>query len=197
MKNRMVIISNFNKRAFMFFLILIISMSFYSQTNAQGRRGHSEKRYEPRIGYYSHNYERVDIGTRRYFYRNGSFYRRTRRGFNVIAAPIGARIRVLPYGFVTFRIGSLDYFYYNGVYYNFLPDQNVYVVVQKPANADNNSNLKLDQVKLYNGSVLYGVFQGATDSTITLRVGNQNQDINISNIISINFAPFISDSTQQ
>ncbi len=197
MKSRIIKIFQYNKMAFILTVTLFISLSLFSQSHAQGRRNHPERMYQPRVDHRSQNYVRVDVGSKRYFYRNGSFYRRTRWGFNVIAAPIGARIRVLPYGFVTYRFGGLDYFYYNGIYYNYLPDQNVYVVVQKPANTDNNSNLKLDQVKLYNGSVMYGIFQGATDSTITLRVGNQDQDINISNIISINFAPSISDSTQQ
>ena len=86
---------------------------------------------------------------------------------------------------------------YNGIYYNYLPGEGIYVVVQKPPNVDNPENLKLDRIKLYDGSVLNGVFQGATDSTITLRMNDEDRVINIGDIISIKFAPTISDSNEQ
>lgn len=180
-----------------FFLVAILL--FISEDNAQVRRRRVEVRkvalpvmFVPNL----HNYTSVVVGSKRYFFEGGTFFVRSRGGFKVVSAPIGARIRVLPVGFTILRIGGLDYYYYNGVYYNFLPDQNVYVVVEKPAVVNKVTNLKLDQVKLYNGSVINGIFQGATDSTITIRVGNHNQDINITDIISIYFAPTISDSTK-
>jgi hypothetical protein len=143
------------------------------------------------------NYARVSVAGRNYFYRDGGFYRRDRLGYHTIVAPFGARVGFLPAGYVMFNIGPLAYYYYNGIYYNYLPDQNVYVVVQKPANVDNPANLKQDQIKLYDGSILNGVFQGATDSTVTLRMNDQDRVINIGDIISIKFAPSISDGTEQ
>jgi hypothetical protein len=190
---------NYKNLALVFILALIVSVTFLTQANAQGRREHTERRGPApgRVMSLPRNSMIVTVGPQRYFYHEGAFYARTRGGFSVIAAPIGARISVLPVGFVSLRFGALDYYYFNGVYYNYLPDQQVYVVVQKPAGADNVSNLKLDNVLLYNGSTLQGIFQGATDSTITLRVGDQDREINISDIISINFAPQINDNSQQ
>jgi hypothetical protein len=46
------------------------------------------------------------------------------------------------------------------------------------------------------GTTVEGVFQSATDSTVTLKVGDQNRDINISDIISINFAPTINEKSE-
>jgi hypothetical protein len=143
------------------------------------------------------NYAKGSVAGRNYFYRGGAFYRRDRSGYHVIVAPFGARVAFLPPGYRMFRFGALDYYYFNGIYYNYLPDQNVYVVVQKPANVNNAETLKLDQIKLYDGSILNGVFQGATDSTVTLLVNDENRVLNIGDIISIQFAPTISDSTEQ
>jgi hypothetical protein len=143
------------------------------------------------------NYARVQVPGRNYFYRDGSFYRRDRLGYHIIAAPIGARVGFLPFGYLMFRFGALDYYYYNGIYYNYLPGENCYVVVQKPADVNNPENLKLDQIKLYDGSILNGIFQGATDSTVTLRMNDQDRVVNIGDIISIQFAPTISDNTEQ
>ena len=186
---------NYNSKAAIFILSLFISFIFIANADAQARRIRVE-RVNPapvRVVHGPHNYTTVVVGSRKYFYDGGSFYTRTRAGYNVIPAPIGARIRILPVGCINMRIGAMDYYYYNGVYYNFLPDQNEYVVVEKPAGADNVQDLKLDQVKMYDGSTLLGVFQGATDSTISLKIGDQVRDINISDIISIEFAPSIDD----
>ena len=110
--------------------------------------------------------------------------------------PIGTRIRVLPVGFSSFWIGGLEYYYYGGIYYRFFPADGVYVVVEKPAGEDKASSLKFDQLIMYDGSTMEGVFEGATDSTVTLLIGNKNKIINIGDIVTINFAPSIQkDST--
>ena len=162
-----------NKVTFIFFLILITVLVFSTDANAQ-RRG-----YGRGGGFY---YGGHSVGV-----RHGYFY----------APPIGTRIRVLPLGYVSFWMDGLEYFYYDGLYYRYFPDDGVYVVVEKPKGAEKASNLKFDQVKMYDGSVLEGVFAGATDSTITLKIGDKDHDINISDIISINFAPTIQSNTKQ
>jgi len=197
MDNKMLKFLKYKNFTLIFILALISSFVFFTKTFAQERREHSERRehiermeHPPvRVTHQPQNYVGVVVGSRRYFYNGGSFYVRARGGYNVVAAPIGARIRVLPAGFVSLRIGDLDYYYFNGIYYTYLPDQSGYVVVEKPADADNVVDLKLDQVKMYDGTTVEGVFQGATDSTITLKVGDDIRDINISDIISITFAP--------
>jgi Family of unknown function (DUF6515) len=175
---------------------LLTSFTFFTETNAQARRMHAEHRRAVRIAHLPPHYTNIVVGPRRYFYNGGIFYRRTRAGYAIVTAPIGARIAALPVGFVRLRIGRADYFYFNGVYYNYIPEDRVYVVVEKPAGAEDVSNLKLDLVKMYDGSTLQGVFQSATDSTITFMVNNEDQVIPINSIISITFAPSIQDSTQ-
>jgi hypothetical protein len=69
-------------------------------------------------------------------------------------------------------------------------------VVKKPDGVANSQNLKFDEVKLADGSSIEGIFQGATDSTITLQIGNQSHDIDINDVVSINFARTVQDSTQ-
>jgi Family of unknown function (DUF6515) len=177
-------------------MTIFMSFSFLNETNAQVRRVRVIHRRPVRIEQLPPHYVNVVVGPRRFFYNRGIFYRRTRRGYTVVTAPIGARIGVLPVGFVRLRIGGAYYFYFNGVYYNYIPQDRVYVVVEKPSGADNVSELKLDQLKMYDGSTLQGVFQSATDSTIIFNVNNEDRVIPINNIISITFAPSIQDSTQ-
>ena len=59
----------------------------------------------------SQTYAGVSVSGRNYFYSEGAFYKRDRFGYHVIVAPIGARIRVLPAGYLMFRLGALDYYY--------------------------------------------------------------------------------------
>lgn len=187
---------NYKKLAFITLLVVVLSLGFLSETNAQIIRGH----IGIGIGLGGHvrvarphpNYLSIYVGPRRYFYDDGYFYTRGRAGYVVVGAPIGARIRALPAGYLTFQVGGINYYYFNGAYYSYLPDEETYVVVQKPAGAPaTTENMKLDQVKLNDGTTVEGVFQGATDSSITIKVGYENREINISEIVSITFAPTI------
>ncbi len=198
MKEEMVKCLEYRKIIMTLALVLITTLMFFSETEAQRRRDDKIRRDNraERVLPFLHNYTRIAVGPRNYYYNAGTFYVRSRRGYSIIQAPVGARIRTLPVGFAQLSFGGLNYYYFNGTYFRYFPDQHVYIVVENPSNAQNVSNLKLDQVKLYNGSVLYGIFQSGTDSTITLRVGNEDEDIYISDIISINFAPSINGSTQ-
>lgn len=126
----------------------------------------------------------------------GHVYVSPRPGFvrgHFIAPRIGAHIRVLPVGYMSFHLGGLEYYYHDGIYYRYYPADEVYVVVEKPAGVEKVANLKFDQVKLNDGSVLEGIFIGATETTVTLKVGDKNHEININDIKSINFAPAVSD----
>jgi hypothetical protein len=115
---------NYKNIAVILVLSVIISIAFLTETNAQVRRevvvradhGPARVIHGPR------NYTSVVVGGRKYFYNGGSFYIRSRGGYDFITAPIGARVRVLPEGFVSMRIGAMNYYYFNGVYYTYLPD---------------------------------------------------------------------------
>ena len=177
------IISNYsNKRnlVIILFLMLIAAFSILSEVNAQSRRG---------FGGRGGSMGRGGIG-------RGSFMHMPRHSMH-IAPRIGARIRVLPFGYMSFWFGGVPYYYNDGIYYQYYPENKTYAVVDKPAGVENVSDLKFDQVKMSDGSILEGIFEGATDSTITMKLGNKNHDIKISNIVSITFAPSIKDTTQQ
>ena len=195
MENKIFKYSYLNKIVF-FTGFLILSILFISETNAQARGGYHriERRRVVRVQHLPPHYETIVVHKNNYFYNNGFFYRRGPRGYAVIGAPIGARIRVMPLGYSVIKFGGLSYYYLNGVYYNFIPSENVYVVVNKPRNAPNLPSSNLDQVKLYDGSTIEGVFQSGTDSTITIKVNEEMQEIPINNIISITFAQSISQS---
>jgi hypothetical protein len=186
---------NYKNLALMTILAVVLSFGFSSETNAQIIRGHIGIgigiRAHARVARLHPNYLSIYVGPRRYYYDAGYFYVRGRDGYNVVAAPVGARIRALPAGYVTVRFDGINYYYFNGVYYSYLPEEETYVVVEKPSGVPNNENMKLDRVRLNNGSVVEGVFQGATDNSITIKVGDENRDINISDIVSITFAPTI------
>ena len=81
---------------------------------------------------------RINVGARSYYYFGGSFYRPLGPlgiGYVVVAAPIGARIRTLPVGYVGFVIGSRHFFYVNSTYYLWEPRTRDYVVVEEPEGA--------------------------------------------------------------
>ncbi len=190
-----------NKITPVMFLLVILSVLFIAEANAQDRkterrsevRARVERRNLTKVQREPQRYESIIVGKKNYFYNGGFYYRRGPRGYVRIGAPLGARIRVLPVGYLTMRLGPLSYYYYNGIYYNYLPSDNVYVVVDKPAGiqtpADNNS--KFDIIKMYDGTTVEGIFQGATDSTVTISVNGQLRDIYIGDIKTIKFAKSI------
>jgi len=65
------------------------------------------------------SHEVVIVGHERYHYRDGRFYRPGWFGFefSVFAPPIGAVVRVLPFGHRTIIVGGARYYYYDHVYY--------------------------------------------------------------------------------
>jgi Family of unknown function (DUF6515) len=82
-------------------------------------------------------HEAVRVGRTDYRYRDGVFYRpRPAGGFVVVGAPIGARIRHLPLGYLSFSIGPRRYFYWNYAYYLWDPRFEEYVVVAQPEGAE-------------------------------------------------------------
>ena len=182
---------NYNKIVFYLSFIIILVL-FAAKSNAQARRGHpAVRRNVVRVEHLPGHYETVVVHKNKYFYNNGFFYKRGPRGYAIIHPPIGARIRILPRGYTIVKFGGLSYFYINGAYYNYIPTEKVYVVVDKPANVSNAPDSNLDQVKMNDGSVLEGVFQSGTDSTITINVNGDMREIPINEINSITFAQSI------
>jgi len=78
-------------------------------------------------------HEVVVVGHERYHYSGGRFYRPGWFGFGffISAPPIGAVIRVLPFGYRTVIATGTPYYYYDNVYYRTCPQG--YIVVPAPA----------------------------------------------------------------
>jgi len=74
-----------------------------------------------------------------YYFHGGVWYAPGAGGFVVVRPPIGVVISVLPPYYSTIWVGGVPYYYANDVYYTWDPNQNGYVVVDPPANAQNPS----------------------------------------------------------
>jgi len=81
-------------------------------------------------------YLRIMVGSQAYYYDAGIFYRPYNQGYIVVSAPLGAVIRTLPLGFIAFSIGLTTYYALDDDYYVWDDARDGYVVVQKPAGAD-------------------------------------------------------------
>lgn len=81
--------------------------------------------------------ERSDINFhgRDYVYSGGRYYMKHENDFRIVPPPFGIRVRIIPGGFFTLRVGGLPYFYYEGVYYRHYPEDNCYEVVKPPMGA--------------------------------------------------------------
>lgn len=170
-----------HKKVMLILFLILTAFVFSNEAIAQSRHGG----YGGRVGggfYHSPHYF---AGHMRF--HNGHYF----------APRIGTRFRILPYGYTTIWIGGFPYYYYDGLWFEYYPSLDYYVVVKKPSDLDNTQqNQKFDRIFLKDGSVLEGIFEGATGNTITLKIGNEDHNININDISSISFAPAIQDSTQ-
>jgi hypothetical protein len=83
-----------------------------------------------------------DRGRNPYYYHGGAWYRPYGGRFVVVAPPIGVFVPVLPPYYTTVWFGGFPYYYANDTYYNWVPAQGQYEVVDPPAGApaDNNPN---------------------------------------------------------
>jgi hypothetical protein len=75
-------------------------------------------------------------GNDRYYFNGGIWYAPRGPGFVVVRPPPGLVINVLPPYYSTVWFGGNPYYYADNVYYTWQPDQNGYVVVDPPDNAD-------------------------------------------------------------
>lgn len=186
------------RAAILSIVALMVALSISPAASAQRRRVIVEGSRGTRLVRPMRNPYPVIVGGRRYFYNGGYFYRGGGHGYVLIPAPIGARIRVLPFGFMTFHVGPLAYYYYDGTYYNYLPDQNVYVVVEKPSGATPPASSDTqDKLILTDGTTLSGIFVGASADSVEFQVNNEVRSIPITGITSVTFAPSTYNSNGQ
>lgn len=86
-------------------------------------------------------------------YDNGVFYQRTNRGYEVIAAPLGATVAYIPENTFAFYAEGIPYYYYAGVFYTPVDDE--YQVVQAPLGAIVNMLPPGATEYRFNGQVYY------------------------------------------
>jgi Family of unknown function (DUF6515) len=96
------------------------------------RFGHNH--YYPSRGYGVRELprDRFIVGGGRYYYSRGIWYAPRGPGFVVVGAPFGLFVPVLPPYYNTVYFGGVPYYYANDTYYQWIPDQNQYEVVQPP-----------------------------------------------------------------
>jgi Family of unknown function (DUF6515) len=175
--------------AFLAATVALVSIVFSTDVYAQRMRVAQERQAPARFLRMPPNHVKVYAGNRPYYYHNGYFYRGWRGSYVLFHPPFGARFRFLPYGFWSFHIGPALYFYGGGAYFQYLPDENAYVVVPKPNQAPASPSSDEDVMNLTDGSTLSGVFVGATADSVQFQVKNEVHSVPITQVKSINFAP--------
>jgi Family of unknown function (DUF6515) len=103
-----------------------------------------------------------------YRYVNGVYYRPYGTGFRIVTPPVGILVNVLPAGFVSVNIAGRPYFCAGGVYY-MQTEPNVYVVVQKPAEAIVTVPVKADGYVITQNTIVTTLPQG----TILVNINNK------------------------
>ncbi|HTY08072.1 MAG TPA: DUF6515 family protein, partial [Candidatus Edwardsbacteria bacterium] len=151
---------------------------------AQHHRDHDNKvTVVPRL---PHEYRSFKFHDDPFFFWGGHFYRRHPHGYIVARPPIGARIDFLPEGWTIVHFGLRPYYFWDGLYFDYLPSEKVYVVVEQPSGTA--EALANDRISLTDGSVMVGTFIGGTKSVVQFQVDGEVKEIARERIISIQFA---------
>ncbi len=108
----------------------------------------------------SHFDERIVVGSSRYHYRDGRFYRPAWFGFQFVftSAPVGAVVTSLPFGCRTVFVRGTPYYYYNGVYYR--RHASGFIVVPVPV--------------VQNTDVSVGAVPSFSHEAVTINIPNKN-----------------------
>ena len=103
------------------------SGKYYASSSSYGQpvRGQFVRRI-PRAA------EKVRLGNRNLYMHKGVFYKKVRRGFEVVPAPVGLRVRRVPTNARRMDIGRDTYYVANGTYYLDLPRNRRFEIVPAP-----------------------------------------------------------------
>ena len=91
--------------------------------------------YRSRVTVLPTNARTVPLGGISYRYSNGLYYRPFGTSFELVSAPVGFRLNVLPVGYQRILIGPNPYYYYYGAFYQPLPNNTGYQVITPPVGA--------------------------------------------------------------
>lgn len=98
-------------------LIAMLMMAGVKTSNAQPRGGSGRMVHSNVVKKLPRGHAKLRVKGRRYFYNQGVFYGRSKGGYAIVHAPVGAVIRKLPRKYKVFRTGNGRYFRHNGVFY--------------------------------------------------------------------------------
>ncbi len=119
-----------------------------------------------------------------YFFHSGAWYTHGPAGYKLIIAPRGARVKVLPVGYAVVVIGGINYYHYYGAYYRFDDQTAEYYVVDPPEEVQTT-----DVLYLVDGDILKGTYLGGNEDTVQFQVGEDVNEIDLTDIVSISFEP--------
>ena len=172
--------------------VMIMLMLIPNDSFAQRRGGRVVVRQRRRAAVIvdlPREHERVVVGGREFFYSRGVYYRTGPHGYVTIAAPLGARVRMLPAGYTTVTIGGGPFFFYYGTYYRFDPVAKEYIVVNPAEKQEPVPPQTMDRLELIDGMTLEGTFIGGTKSVVQFDTSGVIQEYPIEQIVSLTFAP--------
>jgi hypothetical protein len=119
-----------------FFMMSVVLPQTSSAQRARPKR-HPKKHHRPfypprghRLKVLPPRHRPIHIGPSAYFFLDGIFYSKIIDGYEVVTAPIGAIVPLLPAGAVLITIGNMSYYAYADVYYRRVPEG--YLVVAPP-----------------------------------------------------------------
>ena len=135
----------------------------YSSRNYNDQRYRTYRPYEPRHYIYAgaprysvmpRTSISIQFGGYPYYYNSGMFYNYYGGFYQPVFAPIGIRVRVLPFGYFPVYLGTNIFYYYNGTYYR-PHDNNEYEVVDAPMGAQVSAMPKGTKAVSVNGEKFY------------------------------------------
>ena len=128
----------------------------------------------------------IKVGEEEYYAYNGIFYKKYHKGYRVVKAPRGAKIKRIPDGFRIVRKRGIPYYVYYHTWYRYDEIADIYIVVDFP---DGDSyDYYDDKLYMVNGSVLVGRYMGGSDEHVKFRFNDETERIPLEDIISIEFA---------
>ena len=100
--------------------------------HAKGSTAHKQSYHQVghRVKMLPAGHRKLLVHGRSFYFYAGVFYRALDANFIMVNAPLGARRKPRPVGYIGFNIGTKHYFHFNSVYY--LQEKGAYVVVEKP-----------------------------------------------------------------
>lgn len=155
----------------------------------QRRELRTERRRQYVIARLPREHERIVVRGKEYFYAHGVFCRSSPGGFVIVAAPIGARVKVLPEGYTSITVGAGQLFFHYGTYFRYNAAEKSYVIVNQAGSDSTAAPPTLDKLEFVDGTSMEGTFVGGTSTAIQFEVNGEAKEYPLEQVVSITFAP--------